>query len=78
MSNSKSQKTMCIHSGQFHDSLTHGVLTPIFPSTSHAYLDLEKKAYPRYFNTPNQEVLAAKLAELEHGEAGILFASGMA
>lgn len=78
MSNSRSYKTLCVHGGKFNDSLSHGSVTPIFPATSHAYLDMEKITYPRYYNTPNQEVLAAKIAALEHGEAGLVFASGMA
>ena len=41
-------------------------------------MDIEKKRYPRYFNTPNQEVIAKKIAVLEHAEAGLPFASGIA
>jgi len=34
--------------------------------------------YPRYFNTPNQRVIARKLAALEQGEDALVFGSGMA
>jgi len=34
--------------------------------------------YPRYFNTPNQEYLAKKIAALEHAESALIFGSGMA
>lgn len=78
MSKSNSIKTKCVHSGTIKDSHACGSISPIFPATSHAYLDLDKKAYPRYFNTPNQEALAAKLAVLENGESGLIMSSGMA
>ncbi|KAA3612331.1 MAG: aminotransferase class I/II-fold pyridoxal phosphate-dependent enzyme [Calditrichaeota bacterium] len=78
MPETSSHKTLCVHSGTIEDPVTHGSITPIYPGTSYAYLDLEKKAYPRYFNTPNQEALAQKISALEHGEAGLIFSSGMA
>jgi cystathionine beta-lyase/cystathionine gamma-synthase len=34
--------------------------------------------YPRYFNVPNQRVVARKLAALEQGEDAVVFGSGMA
>jgi cystathionine beta-lyase len=40
--------------------------------------DPEKKPYPRYFNTPNQEFLSKKIASLENGEKALIFTSGMA
>jgi cystathionine beta-lyase/cystathionine gamma-synthase len=70
--------TICVHSGTFHDDVTGGVNSPIFTSSSYEYLDREDTCYPRYFNTPNQEVVVAKLSNLEHAEAGVLFSSGMA
>jgi cystathionine beta-lyase len=36
-------------------------------ATSYAFDDVDIKRYPRYFNTPNQEHLAKKIAALEHG-----------
>jgi len=36
------------------------------------------KRYPRYFNTPNQEMLCKKIAALENTEDGLIFSSGMA
>ena len=58
MSKNTSYKTLCVHSGTIFDPKTLGSITPIYAATSYAYLDLEKRAYPRYFNTPNQLVLA--------------------
>jgi cystathionine beta-lyase len=47
-------------------------------STSYDFIDKSTKRYPRYFNTPNQELLAKKIAALEAAEAGLIFSSGMA
>ena len=47
-------------------------------SSSYAFQDVDIKRYPRYFNTPNQEALAKKVAALEHCGAGLIFGSGMA
>lgn len=55
-----------------------GMTLPIQPSTAFHYLDDGPQPYPRYFNTPNQESVARKLAALEHGEEGLVFSSGMA
>ena len=57
---------------------TEGSVHPIDPSTAFHYIDSGPQAYPRYFNTPNQNVVARKIAELEHAEAGLIFGSGMA
>ena len=48
-------ETKCIHSGESADTITKGLNTPIFSSSSHEYLDAEDVAYPRYFNTINQK-----------------------
>jgi cystathionine beta-lyase len=52
--------------------------SPIFTSSSFAYLDAAENVYPRYFNTPNQQAVVAKLCALEGTEDGLLFSSGMA
>jgi cystathionine beta-lyase/cystathionine gamma-synthase len=70
--------TKCVHSGGGTDTITRGVNTPIFPSSAHEYLDAEDAAYPRYFNTLNQKVLVEKICDLEGGEDGVVFSSGMA
>ena len=72
------KETKCVHTGSGRDTITKGINTPIFPSTSHEYLDAENIAYPRYFNTVNQKVIEQKLADLEGAEESILFSSGMA
>jgi len=72
------RETICVHGGTYHDSATGGINTPIFTSSATSYLDRDRAAYPRYFNTPNQEAVTAKLCALEGAEDGILFSSGMA
>jgi cystathionine beta-lyase len=47
-------------------------------STSYAFDGVDVKRYPRYFNTPNQEMICKKIAALEHTEDGLIFSSGMA
>ena len=73
-----SKHTLCVHEGTAFDQATRGVNTPVYTSSSFAYLDTDARTYPRYFNTPNQVVIERKLAALEGAEEGIFFASGMA
>ena len=71
--------TLSIHAGTYHDSATGGACSPVFTSTAFAYPNpANENIYPRYFNTPNQQVIARKLAALEHGEDAVVFGSGMA
>ena len=69
--------TRCVHAGADYDP-SQGVNTPIYTSSAFGYLDTQGNRYPRYYNTPNQETVVAKLCALEQGEAGLLFGSGMA
>ena len=71
-------QTQCVHAGGYRDEKTRGVISPIFPATAYEYLDSDARPYPRYFNTPNQQVLVQKLCALERGEDGVVFSSGMA
>lgn len=73
-----SQKTTCVHAGTIFDEQTRGVNSPIYTSSSFAYLDLDEAVYPRYFNIPNTEALGKKIAALECADAGMVFSSGMA
>src|SRR5680860_745233 len=70
--------TICTHTGELEDKQFKGAISPLYMSTSYAFEDVEVKRYPRYFNTPNQWALAKKMAALEHGEAALIFGSGMA
>ncbi|RNC86456.1 MAG: PLP-dependent transferase [Winogradskyella sp.] len=70
--------TICAHIGEVKDEQFKGAVSPMYLSSSYEFLDVDVKRYPRYFNTPNQEFLAKKIAALEHAEAAIIFGSGMA
>ncbi len=74
----KGINTVCTHAGEIHDTQFGGAVSPIFMASSYPFMDVDIKRYPRYFNTPNQESLGHKIAALEHAEAGLPFASGMA
>lgn len=70
--------TICTHYGELEDTRFKGAVSPLYPATSYAFTDVDVKRYPRYFNTPNQQALAAKIAALEHAEDALVFGSGMA
>lgn len=70
--------TICSHVGEIKDEQFNGAVSPIYLASSYAFLDVEVKRYPRYFNTPNQEYLSKKVAALEHTETAMIFGSGMA
>lgn len=70
--------TICTHVGEVADKQFKGAISPLYMSSSYAYENVEVKRYPRYFNTPNQEALAKKIALLEKQEAALIFGSGMA
>ena len=74
----KGKHTICVHEGEIKDTQFGGAVSPIFMASSYSYIDADPMRYPRYFNTPNQEVLGKKIAALENAEAGLPFASGMA
>ncbi len=70
--------TICTHVGEITDAQFKGAISPIYLSTSYEFDNVDIKRYPRYFNTPNQEFLAKKIAALEHAESALIFGSGMA
>ncbi len=72
------KNTRCVHSGSYIDPVTRGLNTPVYTSSSFEYVDMPDNMYPRYFNTPNQKAVAAKLCALEGADAGLIFSSGMA
>ncbi|MCP4884576.1 MAG: PLP-dependent transferase [Flavobacteriales bacterium] len=76
--NNKGKHTVCIHEGQIKDKQFGGAISPIYMATSYPFLDVEDKRYPRYFNTPNQQTVANKVATLENAESALPFSSGMA
>ncbi|WGD34912.1 PLP-dependent aspartate aminotransferase family protein [Olleya sp. YS] len=70
--------TVCTHVGEVPDNQFKGAISPIYLSSSYEFMDVDVKRYPRYFNTPNQEYLAKKIAALEHTDTAMIFGSGMA
>ncbi|MGC6479830.1 MAG: trans-sulfuration enzyme family protein [Flavobacteriaceae bacterium] len=72
------KSTHCVHTGTLQDRQYGGVGSPMYTSTSYPFFEADENRYPRYFNTPNQQGLAQKIAALEGGEKGLIFSSGMA
>jgi cystathionine beta-lyase len=70
--------TICAHIGEIKDEQFKGAISPIYMSTSYEFDGVDVKRYPRYFNTPNQEMLCKKIAALEKTENALIFGSGMA
>lgn len=76
--NKLGKNTTCTHVGEIKDTQFGSAISPIYMTSSYPFMDVDVKRYPRYFNTPNQEAVGQKIAALEHAEAAIPFASGMA
>jgi cystathionine beta-lyase len=76
--NKLGENTICTHTGEVKDTAFKGAVSPIFMASSYEFMDVDIKRYPRYFNTPNQDFLAKKIAALEHAESAMIFGSGMA
>lgn len=76
MKSKSSKLTQSVHAGSTGDPLYHGIVNPIYPSSAYDYEN--GVLYPRYFNTPNQLAVVAKVAALENAEDGLLFSTGMA
>ena len=77
-SNKLGINTICVHTGEVKDEQFKGAVSPLFMATSYAFDGVDVKRYPRYFNTPNQEMLCKKIAAIENTEDGLIFSSGMA
>lgn len=73
-----SKDTKCVHSGALHEAIQPGAVSPIVLATAQPYLDVDEMVYPRYFNLPNQRVVANKIKALEEAEDALVFGSGMA
>lgn len=70
--------TLAVHAGSVRERNMGGVNSPILTSSAIEYLDDSEVRYPRYFNTYNQQVVAAKLCALEGAADGLVTSSGMA
>lgn len=74
----KETPTKCVHAGTIEDETHKGINSPIYTSTSYAFIDRDETIYPRYLNTPNERSVATKIAALEETESALVFSSGMA
>jgi len=73
--------TQLIHAGEPRPRIGGAVTVPIFQSSTFELSDVSgyhDVKYARLSNTPNHEVLAAKLAALENTETALVAGSGMA
>jgi cystathionine beta-lyase/cystathionine gamma-synthase len=73
--------TKLIHAGEPDPRIGGAVAMPVFQTAMFEYAgeaDYHALRYIRLNNTPNHEVLHAKLAALENAEAALVTASGMA
>lgn len=77
--NNLGKNTSCVHTINDNSPIPNGVNTPIYTSTAFEYPNKEDEVYyPRYFNLPNHNVVANKIALLENAEKGLVLSSGMA
>jgi len=72
------KSTQSVRAGSRRELNMGGLNTPMQPSSAIEYLDDSEVRYPRYFNTLNHSVVAAKMNALENAEAGLVTSSGMA
>ena len=68
--------TACVHAGKQPLEARFGINTPVVTSSAFDYRD-DQVRYPRYHNSLNHEVVAAKIAALEGAESAMVTASGM-
>jgi cystathionine gamma-synthase len=80
--------TLAVHAGEDRQKVESAITDPIFCASTYTFADtaalvefierkLPREEYGRYGN-PSERVVERKLAELEGGEAAIVFSSGMA
>ncbi|MDP4118108.1 MAG: aminotransferase class V-fold PLP-dependent enzyme [Bacillota bacterium] len=80
MSNYKSIESALIHGGTYGDKLTGAVNVPIYQTSTYEQQGLGQNKGWEYSRTgnPTRAALEALIAELEYGNAGFAFGSGMA
>src|SRR5713226_1896779 len=74
-------ETKLVHAGEPNPRIAGAVVMPIFQSAMFEYAgekSYDEIRYIRLNNTPNHQVLAAKLAALENAETALVTSSGMA
>ncbi|CAL1517137.1 aminotransferase class I/II-fold pyridoxal phosphate-dependent enzyme [Chitinophaga sp. MM2321] len=73
----KKTGTLCVHpltTGNFEGAVTSAIL----PSAAYNYIDAAELKYPGFYSTYNQQRLGQIMAELEQGQWGMMYSSGMA
>ncbi|WP_353195515.1 PLP-dependent aspartate aminotransferase family protein [Parapedobacter defluvii] len=70
--------TLCVHPLGRDTHPNGSVASPIYPSASYDYTGGEGLRYPGFYSTYNQQRTGQIIANLEGGEWGITFSSGMA
>lgn len=83
MSEIKSDRmqTKVVHAGEPEPRISGAVVTPVFQSSTYLFegrSEYDDVKYVRLNNSPNHDVLHAKLAALENAEAALVTGSGMA
>jgi cystathionine beta-lyase/cystathionine gamma-synthase len=76
----KGQSTTAVHAGSVHPAAGEPVVSPVY-QTSTFFTDAEPVGdvrYTRYGTNPNHQIVAQKIAALEHAEDAIVLASGNA
>ena len=72
-------ETLCVHPISGKEEGSRGSVTGlIYPATAYDYINGEELQYPGFYSTYNQKRLAQIIANLEKGEWGVVFSSGMA
>ncbi len=73
-------ETRTIHAGSHRPGIEAALVTPIFQTATYEYAGqgYHDVGYIRLSNSPNHELLARRIASLEHAEAALVTGSGMA
>jgi len=74
----KNFETLCVHPLLDEKNPDGSVTSVIFPSAAYNYLDSDELRYPGFYSTYNQKRLGQIIANLERGDWGMVFSSGMA
>ncbi|HRE49860.1 MAG TPA: PLP-dependent aspartate aminotransferase family protein [Flavitalea sp.] len=72
-------ETLCVHPVNGKEEGSRGSVTGvIYPATAYDYTNGEELQYPGFYSAYNQKRLARIIANLEKGDWGVVFSSGMA
>lgn len=74
----KKLETRCIHPVELGEDSKGAVTAPVFLSAAYDYQDADELRYPGFYSTYNQQRVGQIMAQLEQGNWGMPFSSGMA